>query len=428
LAAIPLLLVIAVNRDEARRRAEHDKGEIRRQKEIAEANEKTATTREAETRAVLEFVQKRILAAARPKNLAGGLGYQVTLREAVEAALPFVEQSFRGQPLTEARLRITMGTSFWYLGNAKIAADQYAAARSIYTEHLGTDHPDTLLSMINLANSYAALGRLTDALKLREETLALQKTKLGPDHPHTLATMNNLANTYEALGRHAEALKLNEETLALSKAKLGTDHPDTLANMNNLANSYFALGRHAEALKLNEETLALRKAKLGADHPDALLSMNNLANSYAALGRHAEALKLHEETLALRKAKLGADHAETLASMNNLANSYDKLGRHAEALKLREETLALQKVKFGADHPLTLMSMYNIACTQALLVPKSADRARQADLAMDWLKRAVAAGLKDTAQIKADTDLDALRGREDFKKLLAELEAGEGKK
>lgn len=38
---------------------------------------------------------------------------------------------------------------------------------------------------------------------------------------------------------------------------------------------------------------------------------------------------------------------------------------------------------------------------------------------MVWLTKA-AAGMKDTAQMRKDTDLDFLRGREDFKKLLAE--------
>ena len=47
--------------------------------------------------------------------------------------------------------------------------------------------------------------------------------------------MNNLANSYDALGRHADALKLHEETLALRKAKLGPDHPDTLTSMQDLA-------------------------------------------------------------------------------------------------------------------------------------------------------------------------------------------------
>jgi serine/threonine protein kinase len=283
LAAVPLSLVIAVNREQARQQAESDKQEIARQKDIAQANE-----REAETKAVLEFVENRIFAAARPEGRAGGLGHTVTLRRAVEAALPYVAKSFTDQPLIEARLRLTLGTSFWYLGDAKTAAEQYEAARVHYARHRGPDHPDTLKSMGNLANSYGELGRYADALKLYEETLALQKAKLGPDHPDTLASMHNLAVSYDDLGRQADALNLKEETLALQKAKLGPDHPGTLTSMNNLANSYADLGRHADALKLREETLMLRKAKLGPDHPDTLGSMNNLAENYGALGRHAE--------------------------------------------------------------------------------------------------------------------------------------------
>jgi len=44
-------------------------------------------------------------------------------------------------------------------------------------------------------------------------------------------------------------------------------------------------------------------------------------------------------------------------------------------------------------------------------------------LAMEALKRAIAAGYNDIASMKKDSDLDALRDREDFKKLFAELEA-----
>ena len=55
--------------------------------------------------------------------------------------------------------------------------------------------------MINLADGYVKLGRKADALKLQEETLALQKAKLGPTHPDTLASMNNLAMSYAGAGR-----------------------------------------------------------------------------------------------------------------------------------------------------------------------------------------------------------------------------------
>ena len=266
----------------------------------------------AETQAVLNFVENKVFAAARPEGQDGGLGHEVTLKRAIQSAVPFVEDGFREQPLIEARLRRTLGTSFSYLGEAETARAMFQRSRELYAARLGPDHPDTLMSMNNLANSYAALGRHAEALALREETLELRKAKLGPDHPDTLKSMNNLAVSYAALGRHAEALALLEETLKLHKAKLGPDHPDTLGSMNNLAISYAALGRHAEALALREETLRLQKAKLGPDHPDTLRSMNNLAISYAALGRHAEALALREETLKLRKVKLGPDHPDTL--------------------------------------------------------------------------------------------------------------------
>src|SRR5262249_29583825 len=64
-----------------------------------------AEDREAETTAVLEFIEKHVIAAARPEDQEGGLGHDVTLRQALETALPFVDKSFSGQPLIEARVR-----------------------------------------------------------------------------------------------------------------------------------------------------------------------------------------------------------------------------------------------------------------------------------------------------------------------------------
>jgi serine/threonine protein kinase/tetratricopeptide (TPR) repeat protein len=431
-------------------------------RQLAEANINERQARE-QAEKVLEFLEKRVFAAARPKGLDGGLGHAVTLRQAVEAALPYVAKSFTDQPLIEAQMRLTLGTSFWYLGDAKTAAEQYAAARALYTRHLGPDHSNTLLTMHNLANTYSALGRYADALKLYEETLALKRAKLGPEHPDTLKSMAGLANSYAALGRHADALKLREETLALKRAKLGPDHPDTLMSMGNLANSYYVLGRHADALKLYEQTLALQKTKLGPDHPDTLIGMGNLANSYYVLGRHADALKLYEQTLAMQKAKLDPDHPDTLKSMWGVAASLIKLDRGAEAVPIIDDFV--QRATGKAVDPRLLpgvfdlrlrhfekkkdpvgcrktaemweelnrtdaASLYTAACIRAvsaavLTGAKQADA--EVEQAMAWLTKAVAAGYKDVVNMQKAKDLDALRDREDFKKLLAELAAGGAK-
>jgi tetratricopeptide (TPR) repeat protein len=288
------------------------------QRRIAENNEKKAKEREAETKAVLDFVENKVFAAARPKDVDGGLGFDVKLADAIKAALAFVDKSFTGQPLIEARLRMTMASSFRYLGDAKSAIEQDEKARALYTEHRGPDHPDTLMSMNNLASSYDDAGRTGEGIKLHEETLQLRKGKLGPDHPDTVMSMNNLAASYHAARRTQEALKLFEETLPLLKAKLGPDHRYTLGCIVNLALCYAEIGRYMEAIKLCEETLQVLKAKM-PDHPLTSTCMNILTMSYAAAGRTQEALKLNEETLQLRKAKLGPDHPKTLQSMSNLA-------------------------------------------------------------------------------------------------------------
>jgi hypothetical protein len=82
--------------------------------------------------------------------------------------------------------------------------------------------------------------------------------------------------------------------------------------------------------------------------------------------------------------------------------------------------------------------MYFAACHRAIAAgalrsadrsPGGAEKARaQADRAMAWLERALAAGFKDTAVIPTDYDLDALRNRDDFKKLLAQMKSNQANK
>jgi serine/threonine protein kinase/Flp pilus assembly protein TadD len=289
------------------------------ERQRADAEKRTAQERDAETSALLRFFEEQVLAPVRPKGQEGGLGHDVRLRQAVEAALPVVARDFGDKPLIEARLRRTIGLSFKYLGDSTAAAVQFELARALYAKHLGTDHLDTLSVTNNLANSYAGLGRYEDALRLHQETLAARRATLGDDHPDTLATENNLAISFEKVGRHDDALELREATLRRTRDRLGGDHIDTLRGMNNLGISYTTFGRHEQAVKLREETLARMKAKFGPDHPNTLACRHNLAQSYQATGRDADSLKLYEETLTLVRVKLPPDHEKTLLVMNNLA-------------------------------------------------------------------------------------------------------------
>ena len=225
---------------------------------------------------------------------------------------------------------------------------------------LGDEHPNTLVSMGNLARSYSDLGRRQEAMELEEKVLEASKRTLGDEHLNTLMAISNLARSYSDLGRQQEAMNLEEKVLEAMKRMLGDEHPDTLVSMNNLARSYSGLGRQQEAMELGEEVLKARKRMLGDEHPKTLLSMNNLAASYSYLGRQQEAMELGEEVLKARKRMLGDEHPKTLLSINNLAISYSDLGRQQEARELGEEALKARKRTLGEEHPDTLVSMENL--------------------------------------------------------------------
>ena len=298
-----------------------------------------------------------------------------------------MDQSFSDQPLIEARLRMTLAVTFANLGDLKRFTDQNQRAHTIFSKHLGPDHPDTLASTIGLAACYDALGRRAEALKLREETLPLMRAKPGPDHPNTLATMNNLALSYSHIGRHAEALKLHQESLALRKVKFGPDHWQTLGSMINIAGCYCDLGRHADADELGQKTLRAGESHLGPDHPYTLRILDSLADSYKYVGRHNEAVKLYEEALPLMEAKFGPRHPIRFSSMHELAECYSALGRHADALRLSEQTLALCRAALDPDHPDTPASMSLLA---RLLATCPDARLRDPKRAIELAKDAVA--------------------------------------
>src|SRR5262249_26485495 len=103
---------------------------------------------------------------------------------------------------------------------------------------------------------------------------------------------------------------------------------------------------------------------------------------------------------------------------------FRKLG---DVAACRAATAALEK-----KNPVDAYSIYNTACCRGLTAaaqaqaegPAPARPAKdEADRAMALLTKAVASGWRDASHLRQDADLDSLRDREDFRKLLADLEA-----
>jgi hypothetical protein len=189
--------------------------------------------------------------------------------------------------------------------------------------------------------------------------------------------------------------------------------------MNHVASSYADLGRHADALKLYEETLTVQKAKLGPDHPDTLASMGGVATCLVHLDRSAEALPVIDDCV--RRATGKIDDPRLLSTVMDLRLRYFEKAK--DAAGCRQTAEMWEKLGCaGTDNLYIAARMRTVTATVLRATDKSSAGCKQADAeadrAMTWLKQAVAAGYKNTAQLRQDRNLDALRERADFTELL----------
>ncbi|MGI8980216.1 MAG: tetratricopeptide repeat protein [Pirellulaceae bacterium] len=332
----------------------------------------SAVTRERRTIEILGSVSKYLNPRQAEKD---GMPLTGMLSAWLDRAFKELEAEADGDPTAVARLQVILAKSQNELGYPNKGITLCLKARETLTAHLGPDHPDTITSMNNLADTYARLKQFDTALSLYTESMELCEASLEGNHPQTLSTKEGLAGVYQAINQLDKAIPLYEQTLEVRRAVLRLNHPDTLANRHNLALCYKRAGQLDKAIPLYEESLNATKAELSIDHPSTLQAMHNLAAAYDAAHELEKALLLFEETLERRMAKLGPEDSETLNTMGNLAGVYVDQGRVADALPLFDEFVKGRR-KLHSDEPLRFANYLAIVSLSLL---KAGEYARAQD-------------------------------------------------
>jgi tetratricopeptide (TPR) repeat protein len=172
-----------------------------------------------------------------------------------------------------------------------------------------------------------------------------------------------------------------------------------------------------------------------SDDPDLLVERGQF---YQSRGHSDKALQDFVAAIGLQTKVVEAKRAifdkapDVRKNRFELSQAKLKLGevqRHAGQLAAAAAT-ALDRAKLWPDF---FNEAYNVACELALCAPlvgkggeltaeQQAQRQQYADQAMEWLRRSVLLGYADGRHMKEDTDLDALRDREDYKALERALE------
>ncbi len=262
------------------------------------------------------------------------------------------------------------------------------------------------------------------------------------------ATQMNLGQVYMMKGWHEKAATALNEARRIYEV-LAEGPPDGLPeDWQFLARSHTLLGRayleadHTEKAEKEEQQALRIFQKLAQEHQDVPEYAYDVGRCRMELGRTADCAgrpeaALEEYAKAIESLEQARHNGYLRARILLLAARFNRaavLAQRGDHARATEEAEAL--VRQG-DLPALV---YNAACvfsravagadhdTKLSYTDRNHLKARYADRAMEYLRQAVAKGWRRPSIMKVDRDLDPLRAREDFQKLLAELEASSANK
>jgi serine/threonine protein kinase/Tfp pilus assembly protein PilF len=282
-------------------------------------------------------------------------------------AIKTIDEQFKNDPATEARLRTAVGEIYARIGRYEEALSLFAASLATHRRVLGDEHPDTISSISDMGNLLVAQGKLAEAEPYLREALEKQRRTLGEEHRTTLRFMNRVGAQLLHQGKFAEAERYFREALEKQRRTLGEEHPETIVSMHDMGLLFWSQGKYAESEPYCREALETSRRTLGEEHPNTIANANLLGTLLGYQGKFAEAEPYFRDALEKRRRVLGEEHPDTINSIMNIGGMLTSQGKLAEAEPYLREALETSRRTLGEEHPTTISSisnMGNLLCEQ----------------------------------------------------------------
>ena len=150
-----------------------------------------------------------------------------------------------------------------------------------------------LVAQGNIANTYRALGRLEDCVRMRQYVYSGVLKLYGEDNIDTLAEANNYAHLLIDLKCFEQAKLLFRKTIPVARRVLGESHELVIKMRRNNARALYTntdatLDDLRKAVTTLEETDRIMRRVLGCAHPLTEGIETSLRNARAALRAREE--------------------------------------------------------------------------------------------------------------------------------------------
>ena len=288
----------------------------------------------------------------------------VSLLDALRQAQDKARTSFAGQPLVEASVLQTIGTTFSNLAEFPEADKALKTALDLRVKAAGARSADAGESLGALSQMYAFSKRFDEADKAAREEVAIARSLHGEGSVEAAAALYDLGTAQIGGGKVKEARETGEEMLRIVRApgaagkleavKVETEALLVLLQVATDEEDFPAL------LALARERLALAKKRLGDRHPEVSQALSDVALGQMYTGDLAGAERSYLEVLDLAAALLGPDHPEVATTRENLGNVYFRGGQLDKTAKNLEVVLAMRRKALGDDSEPVARTLANI--------------------------------------------------------------------
>ncbi len=301
--------------------------------------------------AVSDFLRNDLFGSADPWS---GRTEGATVVSFLDAASKRLEGKFADEPLIEASIRHTFGSTYLHLGRYSEAENHLKRTLEIRKDRLGNEDFGTLNCMRDLGWVYRSWGKNKQAEPLLVEALAGMRRTVNAEHDALLACLGWRAFLYREQGRYEEAERLYAEGLEVIQRKLGAEHEWAAVYMHWIGEVYRAQQRFDEAEKLLIEALDIRRRTRGDLDSETMYIIHDLGSLYIEHQRYEEAERLLAEALESRRKVLGDEHPATFKSMSALGRLYRRQGKLDQAEQLLAECYRKSRETLGEEHPSTM--------------------------------------------------------------------------
>jgi len=274
----------------------------------------------------------------------------------------------------------------------------------------------------NSDDGYRALGKAH--LTLGQKVQALHAYQKAVDiNPYYWVNYNSIGQAYSQLGEYEKALIALRHVIELE--------PQNSFGYLNVGVVYFQQGKYEESIPYFQKSLEIQPedkaySGLGAAYfylkryndsvpmfekavqmnPNEEQFTGNLADAYRWSGQREKANTTYDKAIALAYKELAVNPRNS-DTMGSLALYYARKGMPSQAANFIRRARSINKEDVGL--------IYTAATVEAL--------ANHADNALGLLREAFKRGYS-VQEASSDPELDSLRSRPDFEKLLAEFKKG----